>query len=61
MHHNNQWLDGYCKTCGSLVIEKPSLKDRDYMNRCSNPNCKHHQWHYVHDDEVLDYYNHEPS
>lgn len=55
------WEDGICKLCGAIVVEQTSncLDDSsDYMNRCNNPQCKNHIWHFVGDDEFLDYYDH---
>lgn len=55
------WLDGICKKCGSLVAEESSENIKDYQNRCLNSKCDEHKWHYVYDDEELDYYEHGPS
>lgn len=52
------WYDGECKTCGSSVEEGSSDEDYDYMNRCTNPECIHHEWHHNYDIEFQDYYIH---
>ena len=58
----NIWLDGICKKCGSLIIEKSSDKlHADYMNACLNSQCEEHKWHYVYDTDKLDYYEHDTS
>lgn len=61
------WLDGVCKKCGSLVIEtgcemitEEEFRN-DYKNMCLNDECEEHKWHYVGDQEELDYYVHNPS
>jgi len=54
-----EWLDGICNSCGSIVIEMPSEeKTADYQNRCTNPNCIHHRWHHVADINEPEYYKH---
>lgn len=53
----NMWEDGTCE-CGSVVYEGPST-EKDYMNFCSNKNCKHHVPHHVFDMEESDYYIHD--
>jgi hypothetical protein len=66
------WKDGTCNSCGSIVEEMSSQGQEriqpyfgsedecyDYMNRCANLSCKNHIWHFVGDDEELDYYTHE--
>jgi len=65
------WVDGICKKCGSLVIEQSSrhlsytgnedIDTSDYMNACSNKDCEENKWHYVGDQEELDYYEHDPE
>ena len=53
------WEDGFCNACGHIIEEKASYRyDCDYMNRCTNPDCKNHEWHHVGDQEGLDYYTH---
>jgi len=53
------WKDGKCKKCRSIVEERESTtNDADLMNRCVNPNCENHKWHYVNRSEFLDYYKH---
>lgn len=53
------WDDGRCRTCGSRVVERPTIAGRyDYKNRCTNEACAEHRWHYCFDDEFLDYYEH---
>ena len=56
------WLDGVCKKCGSLVIEGPALESpwpRDYQNMCLNKECEEHKWHFIYDNEELNYYIHD--
>ena len=52
------WYDGVCKTCGSSVEEGRSNENFDYMNRCTNPECIHHEWHHIYDTDKEDYYIH---
>lgn len=59
------WYDGKCKKCGSNVYETSctdedveNAKFADYKNACSNENCEENYWHYVGDQEFLDYYEH---
>ena len=53
------WPDGFCKKCGSLVIETASyLPCYDYMNTCTNPGCPEFRWHHVSDQGESDYYDH---
>jgi hypothetical protein len=53
------WLDGICKLCGSEVEETATQRPRDdYQNRCRNPDCPEHRWHYCGDQEELEYYTH---
>ena len=55
----NFWKDGVCKDCESVVEEgSSSERGSDYMNRCTNVDCKNHCWHHIGDDEFLDYYKH---
>lgn len=57
---SDQWNDGICKSCGSIVIEMSGLDmDDDYKNMCKNPDCKEHYWHSCGDMEQLDYYDHD--
>lgn len=62
---SDAWNDGTCKTCGSVVIEMGVTDPEDlmygkyeYMNRCTNPACKHYYWHYTDYSKILDYYKH---
>jgi len=64
------WLDGICKKCGSLILETDARLDMskdaiescaDYKNMCLNASCNEHYWHYVGDQEELDYYEHDPN
>ena len=61
---NNMWLDGICKKCGSIVIETPCTMEveeefaNDYKNLCTNSSCTEYKWHYVRDQEELEYYIH---
>jgi hypothetical protein len=60
MSIKEEWYDGICKICGSDVIETGSTEsDQDYMNRCTNSECKEHKWHHCGDMEELDYYEHD--
>jgi len=64
MKVNKVWFDGICKKCGSSVYEtildeSDVDKDGDYKNACSNESCSENHWHYIGDDEFLDYYNHD--
>jgi hypothetical protein len=36
----------------------PEARYSDYKNACSNELCKENIWHYVGDQEFLDYYDH---
>lgn len=60
------WIDGICKKCGSIVLETSCEMEveeefiKDYKNRCSNTRCSEFKWHYVGDQEELDYYYHDP-
>ena len=53
------WNDGFCKKCGSIVIETGCndssdgvhFGQYDYMNRCTNEKCEENKWHYCYDDE----------
>ena len=56
---NDSWFDGLCKTCG-WEVEEESSEDgiHDYQNRCKNPACIEHKWHYCYDSEFLEYYEH---
>ena len=53
------WIDGKCKACGCLVIERGSKQDWDYENTCTNPKCKNYGWHDVGTQEELEYYEHD--
>jgi hypothetical protein len=55
---DSAWIDGICLFCKSVVVERPSTQKKDYENRCTNPDCKHHNWHDIYDDEELVYYEH---
>lgn len=54
------WYDGRCKKCDSDVEEGSDKITgiRDYQNRCTNTKCEEHKWHFVFDNEFLDYYIH---
>ena len=59
------WADGECNKCGSVVFEmgcdghsSEEEKTNDYKNFCSNKDCEEHKWHYVGDQDFLEYYNH---
>lgn len=55
------WFDGICKKCGSKVYETACNNYgvfADYKNACSNKKCEENYWHYVGDQEELDYYTH---
>jgi hypothetical protein len=59
------WEDGFCKTCGSIVLEVncrecdlEEARFSDYVNMCSNEKCEHYVLHFVGDQEILDYYKH---
>jgi hypothetical protein len=60
------WYDGKCKKCGSIVYETQCGDEdgkalemlADYKNACSNESCEENKWHYVGDQEFLDYYEH---
>jgi len=55
----NCWWDGICNDCGWSVIERPADDEKhDYKNRCSNASCSNSKWHYIVDDQELDYYIH---
>jgi hypothetical protein len=63
------WIDGICKKCGSIVLETgisdfdqsdEDISNCDYKNRCTNTKCCEYKWHYVGDQEELDYYYHNP-
>jgi len=41
----NIWIDGLCKGCGGLVVEKGS-QEKDYQNICTNPSCPEHIWQF---------------
>ena len=64
---SSTWFDGICNICGSAVIETDARHDHcpeaeeacaDYKNKCSNEECVEHKWHYVGDQDFLDYYKH---
>ena len=53
------WFDGICNFCGHDVEQIGTAEEGYYYkNRCMNPQCKNHVWHYVSDTEQLDYYTH---
>ena len=53
------WLDGFCNTCGCIVIETGATGiGADYQNSCTNPQCINYGWHYNFDDEFQKYYRH---
>ena len=60
------WIDGICRKCGSIVLEScitdfdDAPNDCDYKNRCTNSGCVERKWHYVGDQEELEYYYHNP-
>jgi hypothetical protein len=63
----NQWFDGICKKCGSKVYEFPNsfpqikgFEYSDYINYCSNENCKEHKFHGANscNDEGTEYFQH---
>ena len=54
---NEFWLDGICKQCGCIVIERSSFFDLDYMNSCTNPKCENFGWH-TYDSDSPEYYHH---
>lgn len=60
------WYDGVCKKCGCNVYETYCKADEceeskyaDYKNACSNEKCDENHWHYISDQEFLEYYEHD--
>lgn len=52
----NAWYNGVCKDCGGTLRWTSQAEDTEHNVQCMNPNCSHHLFTIVRDEEKPDFY-----